>query len=284
MFATTGKLKKFLVIAFTILNVWAVGGNALADRLKVKVRDFQGNEIENATVTASWLPGQQFRTDDDGEVKLRDTPRAFVQLRVSAPRFKSQLVRRDFTRDRESRLSVVLQPYKITSPPRFPPDRGASPPHRPGLIWVPGRYELVNGRYVWKNGHWESIKRPTHYPNYNTNGTLSISVVGIVAGVSKGEWMTASVTSPGQRVARRIGINSAGFGRLELRPGRYLLRVAKHGKWTGIVWQKSVWVEIHSRGTKRLTFDGRTGEQTVTTYRDRRKLNANQNDLFPVGP
>ena len=43
--------------------------------------------------------------------------------------------------------------------PPPPPPYEAIPPARPGHVWAPGHYRLVNDRYVWTPGSWQ-VARP----------------------------------------------------------------------------------------------------------------------------
>jgi hypothetical protein len=48
--------------------------------------------------------------------------------------------------------------YEAPPPPRYRVVR-----HRPGHVWVRGRWVWRNGRYVWRNGHWRRARAGYHW-------------------------------------------------------------------------------------------------------------------------
>lgn len=57
-----------------------------------------------------------------------------------------------------------------------PPARyEAVPPGRPGYVWAPGQWRLVNDQYVWQNGQWYQDRPgyryvPDRWERYSDNG------------------------------------------------------------------------------------------------------------------
>ncbi len=56
-----------------------------------------------------------------------------------------------------------------------PPPYEVVPAPRPGYVWAPGAYRLVNDRYVWNPGTWQQARAgyryvPDRWERYNDNG------------------------------------------------------------------------------------------------------------------
>ena len=66
--------------------------------------------------------------------------------------------------------------------PPPPPPYEAIPPARPGHIWAPGHYRLVNDQYVWTPGSWQVARPgyvyvPDRWERYYDNGREEYSLV-----------------------------------------------------------------------------------------------------------
>jgi hypothetical protein len=57
--------------------------------------------------------------------------------------------------------SAQVGVYFDVAPPA--PRHEVVPAARRGYVWVPGYWDLVGRRHVWRGGHWERVRRGYHY-------------------------------------------------------------------------------------------------------------------------
>src|SRR6478735_6472357 len=52
-------------------------------------------------------------------------------------------------------MAVETTPAVVYSEPPAPQVEVEYSQHRPGYVWVRGRWNWVNGQWAWQSGHWE---------------------------------------------------------------------------------------------------------------------------------